>query len=124
MSPDLLPGQGVFVAALQWLQGTLLGSVATAIAVIAVAWVGMSLLSGRIDIRRGLQVIFGCFILFGASTVAAALVAAAQDAISTSDGSPEPPQPPQPIYADSATSSPAKAAPYDPYAGAALPTRP
>jgi type IV secretion system protein VirB2 len=46
-------GSGPIVAALMWLQGTLLGNVATAIAVIAVAMVGFMMLTGRMNWRFG-----------------------------------------------------------------------
>jgi type IV secretory pathway VirB2 component (pilin) len=62
-------GSGVIVGAVQWLQGTLLGTVATVLAVIAVAVVGMLMLSGRINWRHGTVVILGCFILFGATGI-------------------------------------------------------
>jgi len=39
-------GSGPIVAALAWLQGTLLGTVATAVAVMAVAAVGFMMLTG------------------------------------------------------------------------------
>lgn len=125
MNPDLQPGQTVFAAALQWLEGTLLGSVATAVAVIAVACVGILLLSGRIDVRRGAQVIFGCFILFGASTIAAGLMRAADDAASGRAVGAAAPLPAAPQTIPIPSPQPQeKAVPYDPYAGAALPTRP
>jgi type IV secretory pathway VirB2 component (pilin) len=44
---------------LAWLQGTLLGTVATTIAVIAVASMGFLMLAGRIDWRRGVTVVVG-----------------------------------------------------------------
>jgi type IV secretion system protein VirB2 len=69
----------VFLEVVRWLQGTLLGTLATAVALIAVASVGFLLLSGRIDVRRGAQVIFGCFVLFGASTIAAGIVGIAEN---------------------------------------------
>ena len=62
-------GSGVIVNAMRWLQGTLLGSVATAAAVIAIAVVGFLMLSGRINWRYGAIVILGCFILFGAASI-------------------------------------------------------
>ena len=62
-------GSGPIVAALGWMQGTLLGNVATAVAVIAVAMVGFMMLTGRMNWRFGATVILGCFILFGASTI-------------------------------------------------------
>jgi type IV secretory pathway VirB2 component (pilin) len=62
-------GSGVIIGAVNWLQGTLLGTFATVVAVIAVASVGFLMLSGRIDWRRGATVILGCFILFGAASI-------------------------------------------------------
>lgn len=62
-------GSGPIVGALQWLQGTLLGSVATVAAVIAVAAVGFMMLTGRMNWRYGAVVILGCFILFGAASI-------------------------------------------------------
>lgn len=70
-------GSGVIVAAVRWLQGTLLGTVATAVAVIAVATVGLLMLTGRINWRYGATVILGCFILFGAASIVAGIQAAA-----------------------------------------------
>ena len=66
-------GSGPIVSAVQWLQGTLLGTVATVIAVIAVACVGLMMLTGRIDWRRGAVVVLGCFILFGAVSIVAGI---------------------------------------------------
>lgn len=62
-------GSGPIVSALSWLQGTLLGNVATAIAVMAVAAVGFMMLTGRLNWRFGATVIVGCFILFGAGAI-------------------------------------------------------
>ena len=62
-------GSGPIVSALMWLQGTLLGNVATAVAVIAVAMVGFMMLTGRLNWRFGATVIVGCFVLFGASAI-------------------------------------------------------
>jgi len=70
-------GSGVLIRAVSWLQGTLLGSVATVVAVIAVASVGFMMLTGRINWRYGAIVILGCFILFGAASIVAGIRAAA-----------------------------------------------
>lgn len=70
-------GSGALAAAVQWIEGTLLGTMATSVAVVCVAAVGLMMLSGRIDLRRGASVILGCFILFGAPGIAAALHALA-----------------------------------------------
>ena len=70
-------GSGPIVAALGWLQGTLLGNVATTVAVMAVAAVGFMMLTGRLSWRFGATVILGCFILFGASAIVAGIQQAA-----------------------------------------------
>lgn len=70
-------GSGPIVAALGWLQGTLLGNVATAVAVMAVAAVGFMMLTGRINWRFGATVILGCFILFGAGAIVSGIQSAA-----------------------------------------------
>ena len=66
-------GSGPIVAALGWLQGTLLGNVATAVAVMAVAAVGFMMLTGRLNWRFGATVIIGVFILFGAASIVAGI---------------------------------------------------
>ncbi|KUO51695.1 MAG: type VI secretion protein [Sphingomonadales bacterium BRH_c42] len=70
-------GSGPIVAALAWLQGTLLGTIATTVAVMAVAAVGFMMLTGRMNWRFGATVIVGVFILFGATTIVAGIQAAA-----------------------------------------------
>jgi type IV secretion system protein VirB2 len=62
-------GSGPIVGALSWLQGTLLGTVATVAAIIAVACIGFLMLTGRMNWRYGGTVILGCFILFGAASI-------------------------------------------------------
>lgn len=66
-------GSGAVVSAITWLQNTLLGTVATVIAIIAVATVGFMMLTGRINWRYGATVVLGCFILFGASSIVAGI---------------------------------------------------
>ena len=66
-------GSGPILNAVSWLQGTLLGNVATALAVIAVGATGLLMLTGRIDWRRGAVVILGCFIVFGAASIVAGI---------------------------------------------------
>jgi type IV secretion system protein VirB2 len=71
-------GSGAIVSAVHWLQGTLLGTVATVVAVIAVAAVGFMMLTGRINWRYGATVIIGCFILFGAASIVGGIQSTAQ----------------------------------------------
>ncbi len=70
-------GSGPIVAALGWMQGTLLGNVATTAAVIAVAVVGLMMLTGRMNWRFGATVIVGCFVLFGATAIVSGIRVAA-----------------------------------------------
>ncbi|MCB2049977.1 MAG: TrbC/VirB2 family protein [Novosphingobium sp.] len=70
-------GSGPIVAALAWMQGTLLGNVATAVAVMAVAAVGFLMLTGRMNWRFGATVIVGCFVLFGAASIVSGIQSAA-----------------------------------------------
>jgi type IV secretory pathway VirB2 component (pilin) len=109
-------------SAVGWAVGTLAGTVAIAIAIIAVASIGTLMLTGRLEARRAVRIILGCFIVFGASTIAAGIQAAifAQPA-DTADESVAiiaPPAPP-PVSTAPATAPNA----FDPYAGAALPPR-
>lgn len=71
-------GSGAISAALGWLQGTLMGTVATVAAVIAVAAVGFMTLTGRMNWRHAATVVLGCFILFGASAIVAGIRQTAQ----------------------------------------------
>lgn len=70
-------GSGPIVGAVHWLEGTLMGTVATVAAVIAVAVVGFMMLTGRMNWRHGITVIVGCFVLFGAASIVAGIRAAA-----------------------------------------------
>ena len=70
-------GSGPITNALLWLQGTLLGTVATTVAVMAVAAIGFMMLTGRMNWRFGATVIIGVFILFGATTIVAGIQSAA-----------------------------------------------
>lgn len=114
------PGSSVLAAAVSWLQATLLGTVATTIAVIAIASVGLMMLTGRVNVRYGLTVILGSFILFGASTI----VAGIQSSLAGSDVGAVPYAPP-PIAAPPVAPPPLGPQPAnnDPYAGASVPTR-
>ena len=110
------PAQPVLGAASEWTQWVLGGTLAASLCVIAVAILGLLLLAGRLQVRRGMEVVLGCFLLLGAGLLAAQLQQLAGSAAGTDDGSgaeqiivPEaPPNPPPP---------PAN---YDPYAGASL----
>ncbi|MFK7841718.1 MAG: TrbC/VirB2 family protein [Sphingorhabdus sp.] len=101
------PGSSALVDAARWVNDALLGTLATTIAVIAVAFIGFAMLSGRINWRKGLTVIFGCFLLFGARTIVGGLVPSGE-AFTPTAITPPPP-----------SNVPSKVDVYDPYAGAA-----
>jgi type IV secretory pathway VirB2 component (pilin) len=113
-------GSNAISAVLSWLEGTILGTVATTVAIIAIASVGFLMLAGRIDVRRAAQVIFGCFIMFGASTIAGGIIGALSGT-GANPGLAQAPPPPQLPAPRAYPKGPAT--PYDPYAGAALPPR-
>ena len=60
-------------SALVWMQGILLGPIATSLAVMAVAGVGFMMLTGRMNWRYGGTVIIGVFIIFGAPRLVASI---------------------------------------------------
>lgn len=110
-------GSSVLVAAVWWLEATLLGTLATTIAIIAVSSVGLMMLAGRVSIRYGLTVIAGSFILFGASAIAAGI----QSAVGAADFAAIPDRPAPTLPA--APALPPPPANPDPYAGASVPRR-
>jgi type IV secretory pathway VirB2 component (pilin) len=115
------PGASVLVAALWWLQGTLLGTLATTIAVIAIASLGLMMLAGRVNIRHGLTLVVGSFILFGASAIVAGIRSSLAGADLAAAPHAPPPAPAAPPLAPPAPPPPP--ANRDPYAGASVPTR-
>lgn len=104
------------VDAALWIDGMLLGRIATSIAVVAVALLGFAMLMGRIEIRRALSVLLGCFLLFGARGIAEGLrsVAADEGAQPVIAGSPPQVYPNVPVAHGNNTNA------FDPYAGTAV----
>jgi type IV secretory pathway VirB2 component (pilin) len=106
---------GVAVA---WIEGMLLGSIALIVATLAVAGLGFMMLTGRIEIRRGMTVIVGAFLLFGSPVIAQAIRSLTVGSGSDPSVRTEPqppltaPEPPPPIPINA-----------DPYAGASVPVR-
>lgn len=99
--------------ATMWFDTVLAGPLVLAICSIAIAVLGLAMLSGRFETRRGAAIILGCFLILGASTIANGLVgrstastAAAEASIAIT------PQPQLPRRNDRKVD--------DPYAGASL----
>ena len=107
-------------AAVQWIEGVLLGQVGTVIAVLAIAGVGFAMLQGRIALRHGMRVVLGCFILFGAPLIAQGLAGLARGTagppptIELSAPIQQMPTAPQPVLPQP---PPQGSNPFDPYAG-------
>ena len=106
---------------LSWLQGVLLGRFAAVVAIIAIASLGFLMLTGRLEVRRASRVIFGCFVIFGASTIARGIMGVITGTAQSAEVV-QVEQPPRsslavPTYPQIKTKT------YDPYAGAALPQR-
>jgi hypothetical protein len=92
----------------------MLGTIATTVAIIAVSWVGLLMLLGRFEIRRGLTVVAGCFVLFSASAIAGGIRASLGSEMAMAFVPPEVAPPP---YVPLPRRNP------DPYAGASVPGR-
>lgn len=106
------PKGSAISATTDWLAGVLAGPAAIGLCVVAVAIVGITMLSGRLAIRDGLRVLLGCFVLIGAPLLATEFRSFAQDASSVRAAEPPP-----------ASRPPARELPpadYDPYSGASL----
>lgn len=113
------PAESAIAVGMAWVETTALGNVATAIAIVAVAAIGLLMLSGRLELRRGLTVVLGCFMLFGAASVGAALTG-----LGRAEGLPRAAYPPTPSpLPRAATATDQSLAAYDPYAGASVPLR-
>lgn len=107
-------GPSSLASGVDWAAGLLTGTVSTVVAMLAVAALGLMMLTGRLPTRRAAEVIAGCFVLFSARLIASALLGLAQPA----DAAPPPAAAAPAPYAPTTP----KPAPYDPYAGASVPT--
>lgn len=100
-------------SAVLWVQSLLLGKFGTILAILAVAIAGLNMLWGRSSPRDGLRIIIGCFILFGASTIAQGLVRSVEGH-SRMNVLP----PPEPVSFATQLPMAPHTNPFDPYTGA------
>ena len=114
--PDMATGgQGGGIAeAAGWVAGLMTGTLATAIATLAVAGIGFAMLQGRLTVRGAGRAVLGCFILFGAPYIAKGLAGGVRQAQSAPAAVYS--APPAPI-----APPPAPQPDRDPYAGASVP---
>ena len=100
------------IEAARWLQALLTGTLVVTIATIALALVGFAMLQGRVALRRALQIVLGCFIVFGSSAIAQGISNSARGLGAPIQSAPSVTQPPV---------LPSAAPQFDPYAGASTP---
>jgi type IV secretory pathway VirB2 component (pilin) len=101
------PSEPVFAAAGDWLAGVMLGSIATGLCVLAVAFIGLRMMTGHLAVRDSLRIVIGCFLLLGAPLIAGGL----RDAAGQSGA------PGRTVFASEPRPE-LPTAPFDPYAGA------
>jgi len=115
-------GDSVIVAAIAWIEQIFSGTAASVLATIAIASVGFMMLAGRIDVRRAITIVLGCFMVFGAASIAHGLLATVRGGTTAPVAAVE--APPAPSYPQ-ATTGPAtpSAKGHDPYAAVAVPAQ-
>jgi type IV secretory pathway VirB2 component (pilin) len=110
-----VPAQPVAGNAGDWLGSLLGGQLASALCIVAIAMLGVMMLSGRLPVRSGLKVIAGCFLLLGAPLVAGGLQGAARNANGGSGQIPH-----GPVMVEVEPEEPLPPADYNPYARASV----
>lgn len=117
VSPSLFeaPAQPVLADASGWVTAAMSGSLAIGLCVLAVAFVGLLLMSGRLAVREALRVVLGCFVLLGAPAIALGLQGMSQE-------NAQPGAPAEPLVVEAPPPAPLPPSTYDPYAGASLRT--
>jgi type IV secretion system protein VirB2 len=102
------------VESARWIEGVMLGEIAIGVCVIAVAFIGALMLTGRLPLREGARIVVGCFVLLGAPVIVAGFVGGGTEAIETL-------APPPSVAVQTETTRPdLPPANFDPYAGASL----
>lgn len=107
-------GGAPMVESARWIEGVMLGEFALGICVIAVALIGVLMLTGRLPLREGGRVVVGCFVLLGAPMIANGFVGGGSGVFA-------PPGASLPVARQ--MDSPRRDLPpasFDPYAGASL----
>ena len=109
------PTSSPIEAAVGWIGAVLIGELALGLCVLAVAFVGFLMMSGRVPIKTGMRVAVGCFVILGAPSIAVGFLGAWDTSFPTVPTV-------SPIAADPATAREPPPADYDPYAGASVRT--
>lgn len=101
------------VESARWIEGVMQSEIALGVCVIAVAFIGTLMLSGRLPLREGARVVVGCFVLLGAPVIANGLLETGSRVASASPDVP-------PISWPSAARPELPKAKYNPYAQASV----
>lgn len=107
-------GGATMAESARWIEGVMLGEIALGVCVIAVAFIGALMLTGRLPLRKGGRIVVGCFVLLGAPVIAAGFVGGGSGVIGRSA-----PPPPVAVQIET-TRTGLPPANFDPYAGASL----
>ena len=107
-------GRAPMAESARWIEGVMLGEIALGVCIIAVAFIGALMLTGRLPLREGARVVLGCFVLLGAPVIAAGFVGGAEWVAELS------PLPPPIIVQPEETRPDLPPSDFDPYAGASL----
>lgn len=111
-APFAASGATPIEAAAEGLNAFATGNLAIGLCVLAIAVIGLSMLSGRLSVRNGMRIVLGCFVLLGAPVIAAALMGlAGQGSVVSAAQAPN---------ETSQLRAPLPKSTYDPYAGASL----
>lgn len=62
------------VESARWIEVVMLGEIALGVCGLAVAFIGVLMLTGRLPLREGGRIVVGCFVLLGASVIAAGVL--------------------------------------------------
>ncbi len=99
-------------SSLSWINDVLFNQIAISLCIVAVALIGFLMLTGRLPLRRGMQVALGCFVLLGAPVIASAFISGARDM--------REPLPPPPIATEENPRGDLPPADYSPYGQASV----
>ncbi|MDP2129910.1 MAG: TrbC/VirB2 family protein [Methylophilaceae bacterium] len=106
-------GEAPMAESARWIEGVMLGEIALGVCVIAAAFIGALMLTGRLPLREGVRIVVGCFVLLGAPLITAGFVQGRGGVIEAAG------LPPFAVQIENSRSN-LPPADFDPYAGASL----
>lgn len=101
-----------------WLQEVLSGSLATALGIVAISLVGLSLFQGRLRLKRTAFVVLGIFLFLGAPMISAGIIGNLDQVVPANTDTTVAPPPAIPHNRPALSPNP-----FDPYAGASVPNQ-